>query len=154
VPGRVVAGLAIFWLVGCAATGSLKVGALAWSESGSIDWSRGETSVSAGFHLGADASGNLVLTVKNPGKLIEIMRSGDAWSATGPIAGPGWTGPRENAPLALAGWLTLAETLAYTRTAPDQVDGIASGNVRARWDKNRAEIITAETGEQFRVLWK
>jgi hypothetical protein len=44
--------------------------------------------------------------------------------------------------------------LAYIRTAPDQVDGIASGNVRARWDKNRAEIITAETGEQFRVLWK
>jgi len=154
VPGRVIAGLVIFWLVGCAAPGSLTVGALAWSESGSIEWRRGETLVSARLQLGADTNGNLVLTIKNPGKLIEIMRSGNVWSATGPIAGSGWTGPRENAPLGLAGWLTLTETLAYIKTAPDQVDGVASGNVRARWDKNRADVITAETGEQFRVVWK
>ncbi|MFY8215011.1 MAG: hypothetical protein ACOVMP_00245 [Chthoniobacterales bacterium] len=151
---RLVAGLLVLWLAGCAAPRSLTVGTLAWSESGLLNWKRGESSLTAEFELGADAGGNLRLMIHKTESLLEVVRSGNEWSATGPMAGLGWTGPRENAPLALAGWLTLVETLAYIQTAPDDVDAIVSGSVRARWDQTRADIITSETAEQFRVAWQ
>jgi len=147
-------GVVLFCCAGCAGPGTLEVGPLAWSESGLLSWQHGETPITAHFKLGGNSNEELALTLSKSESLLRIVRSGNDWSARGPLAGLDWMGPREEAPLALAGWLTLVETLAYIQTAPDGVDAIVSGRVRARWDQTQADIITAETSEQFRVVWQ
>lgn len=94
------------------------------------------------------------MTVQKQQVLLLIVRSGDRWSASGPLARGGWSGTGESAPLALAGWITLAETLGTIRGASESLDAMVTGSTRARWTRTSAEIIPAETGEQFRVVWR
>lgn len=139
-------------LSGCA-TQPLAPPSPAWTKSGMVNWNRGNSALTADFDLGGDADGNLILVIEKHQRLLTIIRQGNRWSTTGPLSGPGWAGERENAPIRLAGWLTLADTLGYIHQAPPSVHAVVSGNARARWTPDGAEIITAETGEQFRVIW-
>lgn len=150
--------LAITWmligLVGCAAPRQLMIGPPAWSRAGLINWKHGENSLTVEFQLSADTAGHVMLDVRKSERLMTLVRVDGIWNASGPMVGQGWTGRPENAPIRLAGWISLVETLEYIQQAPAGVDAIVSGRVRARWTAEDAEIITMESAEQFRVIWQ
>jgi len=146
-------GLAIL-LNSCASTQDLPISTLQITQRGLVNWKYGTSSISADVEFGQDDQGGVILAIEKQQRLLTVTGSGHRWSATGPLAGPGWSGSRESVPLRLAGWITLAETLNYIQKAPPSVDAMASGAVRARWTENDIEIISADTGERFRVVWQ
>lgn len=152
---RAVAIVVCCWFVaGCATVAPPLPPGMDWTRTGLVNWARSESSLTAEIDFGGNAAGDLAMTVQKQQVLLLIVRSGDRWSASGPLARGGWSGTGESAPLALAGWITLAETLGTIRGASESLDAMVTGSTRARWTRTSAEIIPAETGEQFRVVWR
>ncbi len=141
-------------LTACASPRDISISPLLISERGLVNWTDGTSSVSADLEFGQDGHGGLILAIDKDQRLLTVTGFDHRWSATGPLAGPGWMGSRESVPLRLAGWITLAETLSYIQTAPESVDAMVSGVVRARWTERGVEMISADTGERFRVVWR
>ncbi len=139
---------------GCASPRDVPISTLSITKRGLVNWTHGSSSVSADIEFGEDDQGGMILAVEKQQRLLTLTGSDHRWSATGPMAGSGWRGSRESVPLRLAGWITLVETLSYIQRAPMSVDALVSGSVRARWTESDIEIISADTGERFRVVWQ
>lgn len=153
--GRVFAIFVSLLLVTGCATGPSPIDAVdyTWSRSGLVNREVGSDTFSAELDVAGNADGALALRVSKTASLLSLTRSGDVWSASGPLAGVPWRGNRERAPLRLAGWITLAETIAYVQEAPETVSASVTGAGRARWSDRDLELVTSDTGERFRVVF-
>jgi hypothetical protein len=95
-----------------------------------VNWRHGADSLTADVAFQKGAGGALRLIVSKGMSLLVLTRTGDEWTATGPLARGGWHGKVEHAPAPLAGWICFAAAC-DGRTAGFEITCAAGDRFRA-----------------------
>ncbi len=92
-----------------------------------VNWRHGGESLTAEVVIQHAADGAARLIIGKGTTLLVLTEAGGRWTATGPLARGGWSGPESRAPGPLASWIYFAKE-SRGQTGTFQVEAPGSGD--------------------------